>query len=148
MTQDELKVFLREKIYHWVGKNFGTQEADDPSWDIKTLSEYLAKEVYKKNFAVKDLQPEELTVLIRTDADAQKEIDRITHQIKELGGDVISVENDGTKRLAYNINGQEYAEYVYINLGMPKEKVVALSTWLNIQDNVLRYLLVRQDTRR
>lgn len=29
-------------IYDWVGKNFGTQEAEDPSWNI----EALAHEIY------------------------------------------------------------------------------------------------------
>ena len=40
--------FIKDNIYHWVGKNFGSQEADDPSWNIEALSEYLTKKLYKE----------------------------------------------------------------------------------------------------
>lgn len=29
-------------IRKWVGKNYGTQEMEDPSWDIKALADYLS----------------------------------------------------------------------------------------------------------
>lgn len=38
-------------IYNWVAENFGTSEAEEPSWDIHALSEELAKhffELYQK----------------------------------------------------------------------------------------------------
>lgn len=34
---------IKEIITKWVGKNFGTQEMEDPSWDIGALSEEIAK---------------------------------------------------------------------------------------------------------
>ena len=34
---------LTEIIYNWVGKNFGTQEAEDPSWNIEALAHEIAE---------------------------------------------------------------------------------------------------------
>lgn len=35
---------LHKFLYKWVGKNFGTQEAEDPSWSIEALAHDLAIE--------------------------------------------------------------------------------------------------------
>lgn len=38
-------------IYNWVAENFGTSEAEEPSWDIHALAEELATKVeLKKKF--------------------------------------------------------------------------------------------------
>lgn len=34
-------------IYEWVGKNFGTQEAEDPSWNIEALAEEINKHFHE-----------------------------------------------------------------------------------------------------
>lgn len=31
-------------IYQWVKRNFGESEADDPSWNIKALADYIKEE--------------------------------------------------------------------------------------------------------
>ena len=33
----------QKTIYNWVAENFGESEAEDPSWDIKSLAEVIAK---------------------------------------------------------------------------------------------------------
>lgn len=38
---------LNKFIYNWVAKNFGTSEANDPSWSIKALAHDLADEFFK-----------------------------------------------------------------------------------------------------
>ena len=35
---------LHKFLYKWVGENFGTQEAEDPSWSIEALDHDLAIE--------------------------------------------------------------------------------------------------------
>jgi len=37
-------------ITRWVGKNYGSQEADDPSWNITAL----AREIYNNRFTIYD----------------------------------------------------------------------------------------------
>lgn len=146
-TNNGLKDFLSKTIYHWVGKNFGSQEADEPSWNIEELSSYLAKELGKRG--VDDLKPHELTVLLRDDIeDTDGEIDTIKKLIRDSGGTVVKVEDEGKKRLAYKINGKEFARYIYFDVLLPKEAPVKISSQLNINNKVLRYLLVMADTRR
>ena len=45
-----MKTFY-ETIYEWVGKTYGTQEAEDPSWSIEALADHLSKT---------DIKPDEL----------------------------------------------------------------------------------------
>lgn len=147
-TINDLQDFLSKKIYHWVGRNFGSQEADDPSWNIDDLSKYLAKELRQRDRAIANTKPYELTVLFRTELDAEKELYKVREMIEREGGKVVYMEVDGKKRLAYSINNEEYAIYTYMNLELPEGKPATISSKLNITDEVLRYLLVQSDTRR
>lgn len=56
---DKLTNFFRWEITNWVAKNFGTQEAEDPSWNIEALSAHLASELLKKVRGAKTEQKEE-----------------------------------------------------------------------------------------
>lgn len=147
-TTNELQDFLSKKIYHWVGRNFGSQEADEPSWNIDDLSKYLAKELGKRERAIANTKPYELTILFRTELDAEKELYRVREMIEREGGKVTSMQVEGKKRLAYSINSEEYAIYTYMYLELPEGKPATISSKLNITDEVLRYLLVKEDTRR
>ena len=142
------KDFIYDTIKHWVGKNFGSQEADDPSWDIDSLSNYLARQLEMRDLKVLDLKRYELTVLLPEEVDYESAIAKVENHVEQVGGRVVSKENDGVKRLAYAINNHERADYVYLNIDLPKDAPVKLSTWLNINDEVLRYLLVQADTGR
>lgn len=142
------KDFIYDTIKHWVGKNFGSQEADDPSWDIDSLSSYLARQLEQRDRKTLDLKRYELTVLLPEEVDYALAIEKIEDYIRQAGGKITSTENEGVKRLAYAINNHERADYVYMNIDLPKDAPVKISTWLNINDSVLRYLLVQADTRR
>ena len=92
----------------------------------------------------------ELTVLIHPDLEMN--LDAATNKIKDLiaknGGKITKEENDGKKRLAYPIQGQEYAVYYYYELELPAEAPAKISATLNITDEVLRHLLVTVDERK
>lgn len=149
MTTDEnLEEFLNKTIYHWVGRNFGSQEANDPSWNIEALSKYLAKELSKMQVKLTGHQPYELTVLIPTELDRQTEIDKVAKIVHDYGGVITEVSSDGVKRLAYSINGHEQADYNYMTIFLPDGAPVKISNALNVDDGVLRYLMVKKDTRR
>lgn len=38
-----IEAMLERIIYKWVADNFGESEADDPSWDIKSLAQEIAR---------------------------------------------------------------------------------------------------------
>lgn len=145
-TTDDLQTFLSKKIYHWVGKNFGSQEADDPSWNIDELSKYLAQELDKRDG--KNLKSYELSVLLKTDCDVSKAIDELEFLVYVHGGKNISIENEGTKRLAYKIHDNTHAVHIYIEAELPEDAPSSISSRLNLDDRVMRFLLVKANPRR
>lgn len=92
----------------------------------------------------------ELTFLIHPDLEMNTET--VVTKVKELidnnGGKVVKETNEGKKRLAYPIKAQEYAVYYYLELELPAEAPVKISSVMNIMDGVLRYLLVAVDERK
>jgi len=89
----------------------------------------------------------ELTVLIHPDleADLEKPLTKVRDLIKSTGGEITSEDNWGKKKLAYKINREDFAVYVYMDVKLPAEALLKISNTLNITDEVLRYLLVKVD---
>ena len=92
----------------------------------------------------------ELTVLFHPDLEMNIDpaMDKVKKIITSAGGKIIKEEDDGKKRLAYSINGQDFAIYYYFDVELPAEAPAKISSSLNINDEVLRYLLVRVDARK
>lgn len=92
----------------------------------------------------------ELSVLFHPDLEMNLDpaIDKVKKLVETAGGKVIKEENEGKKRLAYSINGQDFAVYYYMDLELPATAPAKLSSTMNIADEVLRYLLVHADERR
>lgn len=147
---DKLTNFFNETIYNWVAKNFGTQEAEDPSWSIKDLSAELSSKLLTKvrgqEVPVEKIK-KELTLMLKAGCDVASERNDIDTKIRELGGDVICKENEGIKTLAYKICGEYRADHSYWVVLVPKDKVAELAGYLNTRENVLRYLLINKDER-
>lgn len=86
----------------------------------------------------------ELTILVDEVA-PQEVIDGLTEKIKGWGKSV-KFEDDGVKRLAYPIQKvrlHEKAHFLFYTLELENDMPVKISSNLNIDDNVVRYLLVR-----
>ncbi len=91
----------------------------------------------------------ELTVLIHPDleADLETPLNKVRDIIKAAGGTIAREDNWGKKKLAYPINREEFAVYVYMDLELPAEAPLKISNTFNITDEVLRYLLVKADVK-
>jgi small subunit ribosomal protein S6 len=89
----------------------------------------------------------ELTVLIHPDleADLDPALKKVRDIITSNGGEITKEDNWGKKRLMYKIRGEEFANYVYMELKLPAEGNAKVQSTLNITDEVLRYLLVGVD---
>lgn len=83
----------------------------------------------------------ELTILVDEIA-PQEVIDGLTKKVKGYGK-ITSFEDDGVKRLAYPIRNHEKAHYLFYTVELENDVPAKLSSNLNIDDNVVRYLLVR-----
>lgn len=95
----------------------------------------------------KAIKEYELTVLIHPDleADIETPLTKVRDIIKNAGGEITSEDNWGKKKLAYRINKEDFAVYVYFDVKLPAEAPLKISNILNITDEVLRYLLVTVD---
>ena len=89
----------------------------------------------------------ELTVLIHPDleADLEKPLTKVRDIVKNAGGEIVSEDNWGKKKLAYKINREDFAVYVFMDVKLPADAPLKISNTLNITDEVLRYLLVKVD---
>lgn len=89
----------------------------------------------------------ELTVLIHPDleADMEKPATIVRKLITNNGGEIVSEDNWGKKKLAYTIKGESYGVYMLFDVKLPAEAPLKISNTLNITDEVLRYLLVKVD---
>ncbi|MBQ2660426.1 30S ribosomal protein S6 [Candidatus Saccharibacteria bacterium] len=92
----------------------------------------------------------ELTVLIHPDLEMNIEpaTAKIKGLIEENGGKIVKEANEGKKKLAYSIAGQDFAVYYYYELELPAQAPAKISSVLNITDEVIRYLLVAVDERK
>jgi small subunit ribosomal protein S6 len=91
----------------------------------------------------------ELTVLIHPDleADLETPLNKVRDIINTAGGTITREDNWGKKKLAYPINREDFAVYVYMDLELPAEAPLKISNTFNITDEVLRYLLVKADVK-
>lgn len=91
----------------------------------------------------------ELTVLIHPDleADLETPLTKVRDIIKNAGGTILREDNWGKKKLAYAINREEFAVYVYMDVELPADAPLKISNTYNITDEVLRYLLVKVDVK-
>ena len=89
----------------------------------------------------------ELTVLFHPDleADLETPLKKVRDIITGAGGKITSEDNWGKKKLAYRIDREEFAVYVYMDVELPADAPLKISNTLNITDEVLRYLLVTVD---
>jgi len=89
----------------------------------------------------------ELTVLIHPDleADLETPLTKVRGIIENAGGTIAREDNWGKKKLAYAINRQDFAVYVYMDVELPADAPLKISDTFNITEEVLRYLLVKVD---
>lgn len=89
----------------------------------------------------------ELTVLIHPDleVDLEKPLAKVRDIVTTAGGTIVKEDNWGKKRLAYPIKKQDFAVYVYFDVQLPADAPLKISNIFNITDEVIRYLLVKQD---
>lgn len=91
----------------------------------------------------------ELTVLIHPDleADLDTPLAKVRDIVTSAGGTITREDNWGKKKLAYPIKREEFAVYVYMDVELPADAPLKISNILNITDEVVRYLLVKVDSK-
>ncbi len=72
-------------------------------------------------------------------------IDKCKAYIERFGGTVTNVDDWGKKRLAYEVQKMKDAFYYFIQFEADSKAPIELESRVRIMDNVIRYLIVRQD---
>ena len=79
------------------------------------------------------------------EVDLSKAEDRVKKIFSDNNAEVVATDNWGKKKLAYEINKNDHGIYVFYTVNMPAENVGKVEKTLNITDEVMRYLIVRED---
>lgn len=89
----------------------------------------------------------EIAVLYHPDLeiDLEKASNKIDKIIAGNGGKITKTDNWGRRKLAYPINKQEFAVYVFYSVGMPADGVAKVEQTFNITDEIIRFLITRPD---
>ena len=89
----------------------------------------------------------EIAVLYHPDleVDLSKAEDRVNKIIADNGGKVVSTDNWGKRKLAYDIKGNEHAVYVFYVTELPGPAIQKIEGTLNITNEVIRFLITKVD---
>lgn len=90
----------------------------------------------------------ELTVVLSGNTTAAKKKnaqEAIAKIVKIIGGKVGKVEEWGKKELAYDIAKNDSGIFLHYNLELEGEAVKMLPQKFNLEENIIRYLLVRKE---
>lgn len=147
----DLEDFIKDSIEHWVGKNFGTHEVEEPSWNIGALSKYLAGAINKRQATIVSLDSYQLTIITKetSDKERSKFISRVQDKIERIGGVFLSCQHNKDD-FAFPIEGEMSGYNLLFRLELPRDafKTRAFNRWLERQQEgqggVLRTLLYKE----
>lgn len=79
------------------------------------------------------------------EVDLSKAEDRVKKIVADNKGKIVSDDNWGKRKLAYPINKNEHGVYVFYIVELEPTSLGKIESTLNITNEVIRYLIVRQD---
>ena len=89
----------------------------------------------------------EYELVIVSKIGAEKVGDTVKQLITNNGGEIVKLDEQGSKELAYQIKGEKLANYTFVRVNLPPAAPAAISKVLNITEDVLRYLLTKTDAK-
>ena len=90
----------------------------------------------------------ELAVVVRAkiaDDERTATLEKVKEIITTNGGTITNVDEWGKKRLAYEVQKMKEAFYYFIQFDAESTAPAEIESRIRIMDNVVRYLVVRQD---
>ncbi len=82
---------------------------------------------------------------VLTEEQIKDTVKKVKKVVENGGGNIIEVDEWGSRRLAYQINKKRNGYYVNMYFEAPGEIVIRLERAMEIDDNILRYLTLRMD---
>ena len=90
----------------------------------------------------------ELTVVVSAkieDDERAAVIDKCKALVERFGGTITNVDEWGKKKLAYEVQKMKEAFYYFIQFDAEKTAPAEIESRIRIMDNVIRYLIVKQE---
>lgn len=84
----------------------------------------------------------ELTFLFKQQEEAKKAQKQINDWVKDLKGKVLKKDNWGVKDLAYKIEKEVRALYLFFEAKLPGSAPTKVNEKVNLSENILRHLIV------
>jgi small subunit ribosomal protein S6 len=92
-------------------------------------------------------QQYEIAVLYHPDLEI--DLEKATSKIEKILADnkakIVNTDNWGKRKLAYPINKQDFAVYVFYTVEMPGASVAKVEQTFNITDEIIRFLITKPD---
>lgn len=96
-----------------------------------------------------DLQMQQYELAVVYDpgleVDLSKAEDRVKKIVADNEGKIVASDNWGKRKLAYPINKNDHGVYVFYTVELVPTSLGKIEATLNITNEVIRYLIVRQD---
>lgn len=89
----------------------------------------------------------ELLTIFKPSLDSEeldKEIEKISKDVKSYKGSVDSVEKMGRKKLAYDVQSYRDGYFAVMNLSVPAETVVDFKRSLKLNENIIRFMFMEE----
>lgn len=145
----DLYDFTRDSIRNWVGKNFGSKELEEPSWNINELALYLTRCLNKREQTIRQLTGFDLVICLKEmpDEERAKIMDRVFEKLDRVGGFLKTISYDRDK-LAEPLQGEREIIRARITMEVPDNNraIRGLDRWLERQRDghgtILRYDLI------
>ncbi|MGB4759412.1 MAG: 30S ribosomal protein S6 [Candidatus Saccharimonadales bacterium] len=86
------------------------------------------------------------------DPDLEIDLEKATSRVEKIftdnGAKIVNVDNQGKRKMAYAIKGNESAIYVFYTVEVEGANVAKIESILNITDEVIRFLIVKPDLKK
>ena len=89
----------------------------------------------------------ELLTIFKPSLDSEeldKEIEKISKDVKSYKGSVDSVDKMGRKKLAYDVQSYRDGYFAVMNLSVPAETVVDFKRSLKLNENIIRFMFMEE----
>lgn len=84
----------------------------------------------------------ELTVIVRINSDLESNIAKVKDILQKHGALIENDQSWGSRRMAYEINGEREAHYLLLLIQTPADSVAKIIAEFKLNQNILRYLFV------
>ncbi|MCR5214980.1 MAG: 30S ribosomal protein S6 [Eubacterium sp.] len=72
-------------------------------------------------------------------------LERLKHRVERSGSTITDIDERGKQKLAYEIQDMAEGYYYFVHFEGPDEAPAYIESHIRIYENVIRFLIVRQD---